>query len=194
MLCPGRLRVCRDDQARRPAFGKLHAIHSAIFSLLEPTRLAALTIISETVAANGAAAREDIARRTSRQTWSSLPKEAAVEFATFCTRNPKPCPLIEITAPGDPEPVRSAPGADLRTDLTRLPRLPLGRTGRAAGRNPRPLARRSRCLPSRLQPDLRARLDRSGGWRGCETWNAAPVPMFVSNLACRTAASTDRWW
>ena len=46
-----------------------------------------------------------------------LPMEAAVEFAAFCTRNPTPCPIIEITPPGDPEPVRSAPGADLRTDL-----------------------------------------------------------------------------
>lgn len=46
-----------------------------------------------------------------------LPKEAAGEFAAFCTRNPTPCPIIEITPPGDPEPVRSAPGADLRTDL-----------------------------------------------------------------------------
>ena len=41
----------------------------------------------------------------------------AVEFAAFCTRNPTPCPLIEITPPGEPEPVRAAPGADLRTDL-----------------------------------------------------------------------------
>jgi uncharacterized protein YcsI (UPF0317 family) len=46
-----------------------------------------------------------------------LPMDAAAEFAAFCTRNPKPCPLIEITPPGDPEPVRSAPGADLCTDL-----------------------------------------------------------------------------
>ena len=46
-----------------------------------------------------------------------LPQEAAVEFAAFCTRNPTPCPLIEITPPGDPEPTRAAPGADLRTDL-----------------------------------------------------------------------------
>ena len=46
-----------------------------------------------------------------------LPQEAAVEFAAFCTRNPTPCPLIEITPPGEPEPVRAAPGADLRTDL-----------------------------------------------------------------------------
>ena len=46
-----------------------------------------------------------------------LPKEAAAEFAAFCTRNPKPCPLIEITPPGEPEPARSAPGADVRTDV-----------------------------------------------------------------------------
>src|SRR2546428_8909576 len=46
-----------------------------------------------------------------------LPQEAAVEFAAFCTRNPTPCHLIEITPPGDPEPTRAAPGADLRTDL-----------------------------------------------------------------------------
>src|SRR5262245_44371588 len=46
-----------------------------------------------------------------------LPQEAAVEFAAFCTRNPTPCPLIEITPPGDPEPTRAAPGADLRTDV-----------------------------------------------------------------------------
>ncbi|MGH8676071.1 MAG: hypothetical protein ACREVG_17420 [Burkholderiales bacterium] len=46
-----------------------------------------------------------------------LPQEAAAEFAAFCTRNPTPCPLIEITPPGDPVPACSAPGADLRTDL-----------------------------------------------------------------------------
>ena len=48
-----------------------------------------------------------------------LPQEAAAEFAAFCTRNPTPCPLIEITPPGDPEPAHAAPGADLRTDLPR---------------------------------------------------------------------------
>jgi uncharacterized protein YcsI (UPF0317 family) len=46
-----------------------------------------------------------------------LPTDAAVDFAAFCTRNPTPCPIIEITPTGDPEPARSAPGADLRTDL-----------------------------------------------------------------------------
>jgi uncharacterized protein YcsI (UPF0317 family) len=46
-----------------------------------------------------------------------LRKDVAAEFAAFCTRNPKPCPILEITPPGDPEPARSAPGADLRTDV-----------------------------------------------------------------------------
>jgi uncharacterized protein YcsI (UPF0317 family) len=40
----------------------------------------------------------------------------AGDFASFCTRNPKPCPLLEITPPGDPIPRFSAPAADLRTD------------------------------------------------------------------------------
>jgi uncharacterized protein YcsI (UPF0317 family) len=46
-----------------------------------------------------------------------LPKDVAAEFAAFCTRKPQPCPIIEIIPPGDPEPARSAPGADLRTDV-----------------------------------------------------------------------------
>jgi len=48
-----------------------------------------------------------------------LPKKDSYDFLVYCIRNPKPCPLIEVTDPGDPEPRRSAPGADLRTDLPR---------------------------------------------------------------------------
>jgi uncharacterized protein YcsI (UPF0317 family) len=47
------------------------------------------------------------------------PKELAFDFLLFCQRNPKPCPLLEVTEPGDPEPRFTAPGADLRTDLPR---------------------------------------------------------------------------
>ena len=43
----------------------------------------------------------------------------AFDFLRFCGRNPKPCPLIEVTDPGDPEPRLTAAGADLRTDLSR---------------------------------------------------------------------------
>lgn len=46
-----------------------------------------------------------------------LPQDWAFDFLLFCQRNPKPCPLLDVTEPGDPEPKRVAPGADLRTDL-----------------------------------------------------------------------------
>src|SRR5689334_18775948 len=46
-----------------------------------------------------------------------LPREHAFDFLLFCQRNPKPCPLLDVTEPGDPEPRGVAPGADLRTDL-----------------------------------------------------------------------------
>lgn len=48
-----------------------------------------------------------------------LPREAAGDFLLFCQRNPKPCPLLDVTAPGDPCPRRAAPDGDLRTDLPR---------------------------------------------------------------------------
>ncbi len=46
-----------------------------------------------------------------------VPAAYAPDFLTFCLRNPQPCPVIEALAPGEFEPVRSAPGADLRTDI-----------------------------------------------------------------------------
>ncbi|HXG08845.1 MAG TPA: putative hydro-lyase [Gemmataceae bacterium] len=46
-----------------------------------------------------------------------VPRDLAFDFLLFCQRNPKPCPLLDVTEPGDPEPRYAAPGADLRTDL-----------------------------------------------------------------------------
>lgn len=46
-----------------------------------------------------------------------LPGEYAFDFLKFCVRNPKPCPILEVTEAGSPEPVVTAPGADLRTDV-----------------------------------------------------------------------------
>lgn len=48
-----------------------------------------------------------------------VPREVAYDFLVFCQRNPKPCPVIEVTDVGNAEPRHSAPGADLRTDLPR---------------------------------------------------------------------------
>jgi uncharacterized protein YcsI (UPF0317 family) len=49
----------------------------------------------------------------------ALPEADAFDFMRFCLRNPKPCPLLEVTDPGSPEPAETAPGADLRTDVPR---------------------------------------------------------------------------
>ncbi len=46
-----------------------------------------------------------------------LPKTWAYDFLLFCQRNPKPCPLLAVTDPGDPHPADVATGADLRTDV-----------------------------------------------------------------------------
>jgi len=48
-----------------------------------------------------------------------LPREIAADFLLFCQRNPKPCPLLDVTSAGDPTPRRAAPTGDLRTDLPR---------------------------------------------------------------------------
>src|SRR5499425_2530444 len=48
-----------------------------------------------------------------------VPRELAFDFLLFCQRNPKPCPLLDVTEPGSAEPRFVAPGADLRTDVPR---------------------------------------------------------------------------
>src|SRR5262245_57113646 len=47
-----------------------------------------------------------------------LPKDMALEFAAFCQRNPKPCPLIGMGAAGDPS-LPSLGDIDIRTDVPR---------------------------------------------------------------------------
>ncbi len=46
-----------------------------------------------------------------------LPQEWAYDFLLFCVRNPRPCPLLEVTDVGSPVPRSAARDADLRTDL-----------------------------------------------------------------------------
>ena len=48
-----------------------------------------------------------------------LPEALAYDFLLFCTRNPKPCPLLEVSDVGSPILKRVADGADVRTDLPR---------------------------------------------------------------------------
>jgi len=104
----------------------------------------------------------------------------------FCTRNPKPCPLIEITPPGDPQPARSAPGADLRTDL---PGYCVYRRGE--------LVEQRGEIRDLWRDDLvgfllgcsltfeHALIEAGVGVRNVELGTL--VPMFISNLLCRPA-------
>lgn len=48
-----------------------------------------------------------------------VPRSLAFDFLLFCQRNPKPCPLLDVTEVGSFEPTGVAAGADLRTDLPR---------------------------------------------------------------------------
>jgi uncharacterized protein YcsI (UPF0317 family) len=48
----------------------------------------------------------------------AVPAGWAYDVLLFCQRNPKSCPVLDVTDPGDPQTVL-APGADLRTDLPR---------------------------------------------------------------------------
>lgn len=46
-----------------------------------------------------------------------LNKKLAFDFLLFCQRNPKPCPVLDVTEPGSAVPQIVAKGADLRTDI-----------------------------------------------------------------------------
>jgi uncharacterized protein YcsI (UPF0317 family) len=48
-----------------------------------------------------------------------VPEDLACDFLLFCQRNPKPCPLLDMTEAGSWEPRHIAPGADIRTDIPR---------------------------------------------------------------------------
>ncbi len=46
-----------------------------------------------------------------------VPARYAFHFLLFCQRNPRPCPVLEVLEEGKWEPIRTAPGADIRTDI-----------------------------------------------------------------------------
>lgn len=47
----------------------------------------------------------------------AIPRSEALEFMLFCQRNPRPCPLLDVTEAGQPVAPMAAPTADLRTDI-----------------------------------------------------------------------------
>lgn len=56
-----------------------------------------------------------------------LPAEAALDFLRFCQANPRPCPLLAVSEPGDPRVPALGADIDLRSDL---PRYRVFRDGR----------------------------------------------------------------
>jgi uncharacterized protein YcsI (UPF0317 family) len=48
-----------------------------------------------------------------------LPRAYADEFRQFCERNPKPCPLLAMSEPGDPRLPALGADLDIRTDVAR---------------------------------------------------------------------------
>lgn len=48
-----------------------------------------------------------------------LPEALAADFLRFCQRNPKPCPLLAVSEPGDPALPALGSGIDIRTDVPR---------------------------------------------------------------------------
>jgi uncharacterized protein YcsI (UPF0317 family) len=55
-----------------------------------------------------------------------LPERLAGDFLRFCQRNPKPCPLLAVSEPGEPMLPDLGEGIDIRTDV---PRYRLWRNG-----------------------------------------------------------------
>ncbi|KAJ3309927.1 hypothetical protein HDU93_005476 [Gonapodya sp. JEL0774] len=48
-----------------------------------------------------------------------LPASAASDFLQFCERNPKPCPLLGVSEPGNPNIPKLGANLDIRTDIPR---------------------------------------------------------------------------
>ena len=48
-----------------------------------------------------------------------LPADEAADFQRFCQRNPKPCPLLAMSEPGDPHLPALGVDLDIRTDVPR---------------------------------------------------------------------------
>jgi uncharacterized protein YcsI (UPF0317 family) len=98
--------------------------------MLERTALATGSLVREACRHGGFAEQTSgLAAGFTQANLVVLPLEWANDFHEFCRRNPKPCPLLDVTEPGNPVPTHVAGMADLRTDL---PRYRIWRNGELA--------------------------------------------------------------
>lgn len=116
-----------------------------------------------------------------------LPKDWAFDFLLFAQRNPKPCPVLDVTEPGSFE-TALAPGADLRQDL---PRYRIWRDGALAeetadargdwAEHPDLVAFLIGCSFTFETPLAQAGIEVRHIAQGCN------VPMYLTNRPCRSA-------
>ena len=60
-----------------------------------------------------------LAPRNAQGNLAILPVALANDFLRFCQRNPKPCPLLAVSEPGDPMLLMLGKDVDIRTDIPR---------------------------------------------------------------------------
>jgi uncharacterized protein YcsI (UPF0317 family) len=113
-----------------------------------------------------------------------LPRAWAYDFLLFCHRNPKPCPLLAVTDPGEPRPGDVALGSDLRTDVPgyRIFEHPAGETSAITGLWRDDLV----AFLLGCSFTFEASILRAGiGVRHIEL--GVNVPMYVTTIPCRPA-------
>jgi hypothetical protein len=91
-----------------------------------------------------------------------LPAPLVSDFLRFCQLNPKPCPLIGTSAPGDPRVPELGEDLDIRIDLPRYGVCAERRPGGGIGGRTRLLARRSGEFRHRLLVFIRRSADGGG--------------------------------
>ena len=115
-----------------------------------------------------------------------LPKDISYDFLVFAQRNPKPCPILDVTEVGQTEPKLIAPGADITKDI---PRYRVWKNGE--------LINEVTDVTNYWRDDLVAFLiGCSFSFEGAMLQSRVPVrhiecgcnvPMYVTNIQCKPA-------
>jgi uncharacterized protein YcsI (UPF0317 family) len=112
-----------------------------------------------------------------------LPVGYAFDFLRFCVRNPRPCPILDVTDTGSPHPATVAPSADLRTDV---PRYQVFRDGQLVD-EPTDINRYWRSDLVAFLLGCSFTFDwalSAAGLRVAHQEQGVNVPMYVTNRAC----------